>query len=223
MPSRGRPSARARPHVAARAERRRCYGNGPGSLSIPAPLGSFLRNPLFQGYTCIIFSPPFSHHWEATELRRSCWREACGEVARSLGRKTAVRQGRGPGRGPQQPGGTVARSRLPALPQWLEKPLRAGPVTSHPLPAPLSTPTGCMAFGNKARQSRIAVIKPCSASQKPSRGVQEPLGQSITAERTLELESGGLYSRPNPGKVCQCLNFSTLPGCLLIWKMRGLE
>ena len=204
MPSRGRPSARARQHVAAGAEWRRCYGNGPGSLSIPVPLGSFLRNPLFPGDTCTDVSP-FSHRWEATELRRSCWQEAWGEVERSPGRKTAVGRGpgpgRGPGRGPQQPGGTVARSRLPALPQWLEKPLRAGPVTSHPLPAPLPAPTGCMAFGNKARQSRIAVIKPCSASQKPSRGVQEPLGQSITAERTLELESGGLYSHPNPGKV----------------------
>ena len=199
VPSRGRQSARARQHVAARAQWRRCHGNGPGSLSFPAPLGSFLRNPLFQRDTCTAVSPPFSHLWEATKLRRGCWQEAWGEVEHSLGRKTAVGRGRGPGQCSQQPSGMVARSRFTALPQSLEKPLRADHITSHPLPAPLPAPTGCTAFGNKARQSRIAVIKPCAASQKPSTRVREPLGQSTIVERTLELESGGLYSGPNPG------------------------
>lgn len=45
------------------------------------------------------------------------------------------------------------------------------------------------------------MIKPCTASQKPSTRVWEPLGQSTIVERTLELESGGLYSGPNPGTV----------------------
>ena len=99
MPSRGRQSARARQHVAARAQWRRCYGNGPGSLSFPAPLGSVLRNPLFQRDTCTAVSPPFSHLWEATKLRRSCWQEAWGEVEHSLGRKTAVGGGGGGPRG----------------------------------------------------------------------------------------------------------------------------
>ena len=91
---------------------------------------------------------------------------AWGEDEWSLGRKTAA--GRGQWRCFQQTSGAVARTRLTTLPLWLEKPLRADHITSHPLPAPLPAPTGCMAFRSKARQSRIAMIKPRSVSQKPS-------------------------------------------------------
>lgn len=79
------------------------------------------------------------------------------------------------------------------LPLWLEKALRADHITPHPLP------TGCMAFRNKARKSRIAIIKPCSVSQKQG---SRDLGHALQlVERALELESGSLDSGPNPGTV----------------------
>lgn len=92
-----------------------------------------------------------------------------GEVEQSLGRKIA----RG-WWGSQQTNGAAADVPSPELPSlWLEKPLRANFITPHPLPTPLPAPRLC-GIRNKARKSRIAIIKPHSVSQKQGSGDSEP-------------------------------------------------